>query len=241
MESLYKNRTWDIVKLPKVKKSTKPVSTPLAAHFRLSSALPPQSDDEINYMSNVSYSSTMGFLMYAMWILRYLRDTTNACLWVGRNRDGFIGYVDANFVGDLDKRRYLIGYVFTIGGYAINWKVTLQTIVALSTIEVEYMAIIEVCKEAIWLKGLFSELNEILQISTVYCDNQSAIFFMKDQMFHERTKYIIVRYHFVCNIITCGDIVVSKINTHDNPADMMTKSLPITKFEHCLDLVGVHC
>ena len=104
------------------------------------------------------------------------------------------------------------------------------------------MAITEACKEAIWLKGLFSELNEDLQIiSIVFCDNQSAIFLTKDQMFHERTKHIDVRYHFVRDIIARGDIVVSKISTHENPADMMTKSLPITKFEHCLDLVGVHC
>ncbi|KAG8490681.1 hypothetical protein CXB51_013812 [Gossypium anomalum] len=57
-------------------------------------------------------------------------------------------------------------------------------------------------------------------------------------MFHERTKHIDVRYHFVRDIIARGDIVVSKISTHENPADMMTKSLPITKFEHCLDLIS---
>ncbi|KAB2045406.1 hypothetical protein ES319_D01G159200v1 [Gossypium barbadense] len=92
------------------------------------------------------------------------------------------------------------------------------------------MAITEACKEAIWLKGLFGELNEDFQINTIFCDNQSAIFLTKDQMFHERTKHIDVRYHFVRDIITRGDIVVSKISAHENPADMMTKSLPITKY-----------
>ncbi|KAG8480861.1 hypothetical protein CXB51_025485 [Gossypium anomalum] len=250
--------------------SAKPVSTPLAAHFRLSSALSPQSDDEIEYMSHVRYSSAVGSLMYAMvcsrpdlsyavsavsrymtnpgkeywkavqWILIYLRGTTDVYLQFGRTEeDGVIGYVDTDFAGDLDRRRSLIGYVFTIGGCAISWKATLQTTVALSTTEAEYMAITEACKEAIWLKGLFSELNEDLQINIVFCDSQSAIFLTKDQMFHERTKHIDVWYHFVHDIIARGDIVVSKISTHENPTDMMTKSLPITKFEHCLDLVGV--
>ena len=36
-----------------------------------------------------------------------------------------------------------------------------------------------------------------------------------------------------------GDIAVSKISTHDNPADMMIKTLPTSKFYHCLELVGV--
>ena len=124
------------------------------------------------------------------WIFRYLQGTTNVCLQFERIRDGVIGYVDADFAGDLDRRRSLTGYVFTIGGCAISWKATLQTTVALSTTEAKYMAITEACKEAVWLKGLFSELNEDLQISTVFCDSQSVIFLTKDQMFHERTKHI---------------------------------------------------
>ncbi|KAG8488507.1 hypothetical protein CXB51_016436 [Gossypium anomalum] len=126
-----------------VQESAKPVSTPLAAHIRLSSALSSQSDDEIEYMSHVLYSSAVGSLMYAMF---------------GRTKDGVIGYVDTDFAGDLDRRRSLTGYVFTIRGCVISWKATLQTTVALSTTEVEYMAITEACQEAILLKGLFSEL-----------------------------------------------------------------------------------
>ncbi|KAG8472814.1 hypothetical protein CXB51_034622 [Gossypium anomalum] len=202
-----------------IRKSAKPVSTPLAAHFRLSSAFSPQSDDEIEYMSHVPYSSAVGSLMYAMVCSR--PDLSYAVSAVsrymanpfGRTEDGVIGYVGADFAGDLDRRRSLTGYVFTIGGCAISWKATLQITVALSTTEAEYMAITE------------SECH----------------LSYKDQMFHERTKHIDVRYHFVRDIIARGDIVVSKISTHENPADMMTKSLPITKFEHCLDLVGVHC
>ncbi|KAG8481596.1 hypothetical protein CXB51_026522 [Gossypium anomalum] len=132
-------------------RSAKPVSTPLAAHFRLSSALSPQSDDEIEYMSHVPYSSAVGSLMYAMVCSR--PDLSYAVSAFGRTKDGVIGYVDADFAGDLDRRRSLTGYVFTIGGCAISWKATLQTTVALSTTEAEYMAITEACKEAIWLKG----------------------------------------------------------------------------------------
>ena len=47
----------------------------------------------------------------------------------------------------------------------------------------------------------------------MFCDSQSAIFLTKDQMFHERTKHIDVKYHFVSEIITHGDIVVSKVGT----------------------------
>ena len=135
--------------------NAKPVSTLLAAHFRLSSALYLQSDDDINYMSRVPYSSAVGSLMYAMvcshpdlsyvvgaisrymtnlgkehwkavqWIFKYLHSSTDVCLHFGRTRDGVVGYVNFDFACDLDKRRSLTGYVFTVGGCAISWKATL--------------------------------------------------------------------------------------------------------------------
>ena len=103
------------------------------------------------------------------------------------------------------------------------------------------MAITEACAEAIWLRSLFDEIYDDLQTTAIFCDSQSVIFLTKDQMLHEMTKHIDVRYHFVHEVIARGDIVVSKVSTHDNLADMMTKTLPVTKFEQCLGLVGAHC
>ena len=243
--------------------NAKPVTTPLAAHFRLSFALCPQSDEKVNYMSRVPYSSEVGSLMYAMvcssldlayavsvvsrymeilgkkhwkafqWIMQYLHGSSSVCLQFGRTREGVVGYVGSDYAGYLDKRRSLRGYVFTIEGCAISWKATLQSTVALSTTtKAEYMVVTEACRETLWLKRLFGELSEQLQISTLFCDSQSAIFLTKDHKFHERTKHIDVRYHFVNEIIACGDIVVSKVGTQNNLAVMMTKSLPIAKFVH---------
>ena len=67
----------------------------------------------------------------------------------------------------------------------------------------------------------------------------SAIYLTKDQMFHERTKHIDIKYHFVRDVIEEGMLKVCKISTHDNPADMMTKPIPVAKFELCSSLVGL--
>ena len=75
----------------------------------------------------------------------------------------------------------------------------------------------------------------------MFCDSQSTIFLTNDQMLHERMKHIEVRYHFVCEIIARGDIVVSKVGAQDNLVDMMNKSLPIAKFVHYSNLVGLGC
>ena len=76
------------------------------------------------------------------------------------------------------------------------------------------------------MRGLYSELSRITSCTTIHCDSQSAICLTKDKMFHEKTKHIDVRYHFIRGVIAEGDIKVCKINTCDNPANMLTKPVP---------------
>ena len=108
--------------------------------------------------------------------------------------------------------------------------------VPFSTNEAEYMAMTKAVNETIWLKGIIEELAMYKCRVVVYCDNQSAIQLSKNQFFHERSKHIDVRLHFVRDIIAIGEIGVGKIPTKDNPSDMLTKSLNMTKFKHCLNL-----
>ena len=74
----------------------------------------------------------------------------------------------------------------------------------------------------------------------VYSDSQSAIHLTKNDAYHSKTKHISVKYRYVRDTVTVREIVVRKVHTSENPVDMLTKPLPIAKFEHCLDLVGVH-
>lgn len=57
-------------------------------------------------------------------------------------------------------------------------------------------------------------------------------------MFNERSKHIDVKLHFVRDIVSKGFVVEKKIPIEENPADMFTKSLPVTKLRHCQDLVN---
>jgi hypothetical protein len=73
------------------------------------------------------------------------------------------------------------------------------------------------------LKDLYAELFGDSSRIDLFCCSQCAIYLIKDQMFHERTKHIDVKYHYVREIIIEGRLKISKISTHDNPSDMMTK------------------
>ncbi|KAL6327885.1 hypothetical protein AAG906_027282 [Vitis piasezkii] len=190
----------------------KPVSTPLANHFRLSTNQCPKTDDEVKDMSKVPYASAMRCLMYAMvctrpdlvhavivvskflsnlgrmrwdvveWIFRYLRGTIDYGIMFNKQQGdpSVRGYVDADYASDLDDRRSTTGYVFTLGGGPICWKSIIQSLVALSTTESEYMAIAKAAKESLWLIGLVKELGIQQGGVQLYCDSQSAIYLAKN-------------------------------------------------------------
>ena len=84
-----------------------------------------------------------------------------------------VGYVDSDYVGDLDKLRSSMGYVFTLSQAPVNLRSILQSIVALSTTEAEYMIMTEDMKEAIWLQGLLDDLKIDQDLLKINCDSMS--------------------------------------------------------------------
>lgn len=56
-------------------------------------------------------------------------------------------------------------------------------------------------------------------------------------MHHQRIKHKYIRYHFIRGVFAKSDVQIHKISAKDNPTNMMTKSLPVFKFERCLDLL----
>ncbi|KAK8278123.1 hypothetical protein V6Z12_D09G019700 [Gossypium hirsutum] len=186
----------------------------------------PDISQAVSIVSRYMHNPGKGHWQAVKWILRYILKTVDVGLLFKQDTTlgkGVIGYVDSDYAGDLDKRRSTTGYVFTLAGGPISWKSTLQSTVALSTTEAEYMAVIEAVKEAIWLQGMVKTLGLVQEHINLYCDSQSAIHLEKNQVYHARTKHIDVRFHFVGEIIDEGKIHLQKIKTTDNPVDMMTK------------------
>jgi len=175
------------------------------------------------------------------WIMRYLKGTSNICMVYGSNdiECGHIGYADSDYGGDLVKRRSLTCYIFTLYGYAISWKATLQPTIALSTNEAEYVSLIEGVKEGIWLQGLINSLGLNVQRCVLCCDGQSALCLAKNPVYHERSKHIDVILNFIRDVIENKLFSIKKILTVDNPTYMLTKPLSSAKFKHSLDLVNV--
>jgi len=247
----------------------KPVSTPLASHFRLSREQSPQTEEEKELMAKIPYASAIGILMYAMvctrpdishavvvvsrfmsnpgkahweavkWILRYLRGTIGKCLYFGKREIKVEGCVDSDFAGEVDHRRSTTGCIFTVGTRAVSWMSRIQKIIALSTTEAEYVAVTVASKELIWLQGLLTNLGFIQERCALYSDSQSAIHLAKNSAFHSRTKHIGLRYHFIRSLLEDEVLTLIKIQGSKNPTDMLTKVVAINILKLCSTSVGL--
>nr|GEX04662.1 zinc finger, CCHC-type [Tanacetum cinerariifolium] len=145
----------------------KSVKMPLGGHFKLSLKDCPVKDCDVEKMSKVPYANAVGSLMYLMVCTR-----------------PDIAY--ATTLRDPDKGRSITGYAFLVHGCVVSWKATLQHVVALSTTDVEYMALTEAVKEAIWLRVLLEELGVELNTVAVNCDNQGAFTYREIMFFMKR-------------------------------------------------------
>jgi hypothetical protein len=96
---------------------------------------------------------------------------------------------------------------FFLGGNLVSWQSQKQKVVALSTCEAEYMAAAAAACQGVWLARLLADLrSEAVEGVELKVDNQSALVLMKNPVFHDRSKHIRMRYHFICQSVEDDDV-----------------------------------
>jgi len=172
-------------------------------------------------------------------IFRYLKGMMDLWLTYGISKMDLMGYADTD--GSMAEDRHAIsGYAFMIHGGTVLWSAKWQEIIALLTTEAEYVAITHAAKEALWLCSLLFQLFDIvLDSTTLFSDNQSAIELMKDHQYHARTKHIDICFHFICYIVEGGSICLVYCPTNDMTANTLTKALPSTKTKYFASQLGL--
>ena len=179
------------------------------------------------------------------WIGRYLAATRDKGLIFKPTAQTFDCYVDADFAGNWDKAeatndsdtaRSRSGYVISYAGCPIVWASKLQTQIALSTTEAEYLALSTATRDAIPLIELIQELQKqgfdyTATKPTIHCrifeDNSGAIELATVHKYRPRTKHINTVYHHFRHHVEQGMITVHAIKSENQRADLLTKSLPI--------------
>ena len=155
-------------------------------------------------------------------------------------------YVDADFAGAYNKDnshdpnsvRSRSGCVIMYGNCPITWFSRLQSEIALSSTEAEYIALSTAAREVLPMRTLISEIAPVMQINvakpdikcTVFEDNKGAEELAKVHKSRPRTKKIAVTYHHFRQVVKDKVLHITRISTKDQKADIFTKALPCQSF-----------
>jgi hypothetical protein len=113
-------------------------------------------------------------------------------------------------------------------------------VVVMSSCEAEYIAASTASTQALWLARLLGDLlGRDTAAVELRVDRQSALALAKNSVFHERSKHIQVRYHFICDCLAEGSIKERYINTKDQLSDLLTKPLGRIKFLELCSRSGI--
>jgi hypothetical protein len=153
----------------------------------------------VNTLSQFMVEPTRVHWVAAKHVLRYLCGTIDYGLDYQRG-DGvrLVGYTDSDWAGCVSDRKTTSGCCFRLGSKMVSWFSRKQNLLALSSTEAKYMVANQASCESLWLCKLVVRLFGVqLRPTLIYCDNQSCIKLSENIVFHDRSKHIEIRYHFI--------------------------------------------
>ena len=200
----------------------------------------------VNRLASYTANPSLQHVMALKRILRYLTGTKNFSITYSKtstnphnNSNLIYGFADAAFANQ-DDHKSTSGYVFLASGGAITWKSKKQTTIALSSTEAEYVALSEAAREACWLRNLLDELGYSQEFPIVIKgDNDGSIAIAMNQQFHNRSKHIAIRWHWVRDLVEQGLITIKICRDPQQTADILTKALPCPKHHQHTSEMGL--
>jgi hypothetical protein len=191
------------------------------------------------------------------WLGRYLIATRDKGLIFNPKDQSFDCHVDADFAGAWDKEEALedpdtarsrSGFIISYANCPIIWTSKLQTTIALSSTEAEYVSLSLALRDVIPLMGLVKEMQAFgfdchATAPKVHCrafeDNSGALEMATVHKSRPRTKHINVGFHHFRSFVNSGAITIHDIDTTQQRADIMTKSVNVTLLQrHRMSIMG---
>lgn len=195
----------------------------------------------VGVISRYMEDPTLSHMEAAKRILRYIKGTLDYGLFYSsQNNFRLFGFSDSDWGGDVNDRKSTTGFVFFMGTAVFAWSSKKQAIVTLSTCEAEYVAAASCVCHAIWLRRMLKSLKFVQDGATnVFVDNKSAIALAKNPVFHDRSKHIDTKYHFIRECIGRKEIQLKHVPSKDQVADIFTKPLKFEDFSRLRAVLGV--
>ena len=197
----------------------------------------------VRVLSKYCFNSFFEHCLLLKRILRYLSKTLKLEIIFKKNsHDDLIEYTDSNWAELADERKSTAAYVFYLVDDSISHCTKQQSIVALSTIEAEYMTLSKTEKKAIWCAKFLKELNYKKNIKSIllWIDNKKSIFFIENSEFHKRIKHINIRWHWIRDAVERNQINLKYFSTKAMTADELIKSLSTFAFKNFIERIKMN-
>ena len=115
----------------------------------------------------------------------------------------------------------------------ISWFSRKKSCVAPSIDEAEYVASCSGSCEVVWLWKLLSNLFDLqLYATCIYCDNQRCVNLSENPVFHDKSKHIKIKYHYIRDMVQRGVVKLQYVTTEEHIADVLMKPLARVKFKY---------
>ncbi|XP_073042101.1 secreted RxLR effector protein 161-like [Primulina eburnea] len=141
-------------------------------------------------------------------VLRYLQRTKDYMLIYRRlDQLEIIWYTNSDFAGCQESMKSTSGYIYLLAGGFISWKRTKQSLIASSTMSVEFAACYEASSHGIWLQNFVTGLRIVDGIERpliIHGDNKSAVIYSNNNRSSTKSKHIDIKFLVVKEIIQSG-------------------------------------
>jgi len=200
----------------------------------------------VHQCARFTHTPKMSHQQAILRICRYLKATEDKGLSFRPTNELTLDcYADVDFAGLYNVENHTdpvcvksrTGFVLLLGGCPLYWSSKLQTEIALSTTEAEYIALSQAMRALLPLCSLLHEVGSKMDLSfsnvsvvktRVWEDNNGALLLANNPMkFSVRTKHMAIKYHFFRQFIG-DDIRVLKVDTKEQLADLFTKKGELT-------------
>jgi hypothetical protein len=168
----------------------------------------------------------------AITLLKYLNHTKSYGLVyecsknVKCNACDVLMYSDADWARDVVTSKSQSGYCIFVNDMLVAWHSSLQSVVAQSSGESEYVALTTAAKEGMYFYNLLSELKMNIQVPMVIRgDNEASLKMVVNKALSAKVRHIRIRQHYIKQLYDEGLITLRWISTEDMLADIMTKPL----------------
>ncbi|GJR13254.1 hypothetical protein Tco_0795906 [Tanacetum coccineum] len=142
-------------------------------------------------------------------------------------------YADTDHACCQDTRRSMSGSAQFLGDKLVSWSSKKQKSTAISTTEVEYIAMFGCCAQILWMRSQLTDYDFAFNMIPLYCDNRSAIALCCNNVQHSQSKHIDIRHHFIREQVEKGVVELYFVTT-DYQLDTYPKSLPRERFKFIL-------